>query len=158
MIKNVDPNTTVHFQNLDVQTESRPEKESKPVAVDVSDKIEISNEAKTTSQTSQTNKQASVRPSERSQIFADVFLANFKTHGLKEAFDIATAAVRSTFTVDNDFHGFSSGELDESIDKILKEYDVTGVAIQNGESPEIDKDGKPEVSAKITPESVDTYS
>ena len=157
MIKNVDPNATVRFQNLDVQTESRPEKETKSVAVSVSDKIEISNEAKTTSQTSQTNKQASIRPSERSQLFADVFLANFKTHGLKEAFDIATAAVRSKFSVDSDFHGFSSEESDDSIEKILKEYDITGVTSRTAENSGTDTESKSVESAEKTPDSLDTY-
>ena len=157
MIKNVDPNTTVRFQNLDVHTESRPVKETKTVTASVTDKIEFSNEAKTTSQTSQTNKQASIRPSERSQIFADVFLANFKTHGLKEAFDIATAAARSTFSVDNDFQGFSSEELDDSTIEFLEGLGQSDVSNRTGENSGTDTEDTSAESAEVKTDSVDAY-
>jgi len=124
MIKNVDPNAVVRFTNLDKHAGSKGGIEIKSVAASVSDKIEISNEAKTTSQTSQYNRKAALETPQRSKIFSDVFLANFKTLGIQAAFDLATSASRSAFSVDGSFLESSSEEPDDPIEKILEEYNT----------------------------------
>ena len=146
MIKNVDPNAVVRFTSLDKQAGGRHGIEIKSVAATVSDKIEISDEAKTTSQTSQYNRKAALEAPQRSKIFSDVFLANFKTLGIQAAFDLATSASRSAFSVDSSFLENSSEEPDDPIEKILK-----------GESSGMDENGTSEESKEVIIDSVDAY-
>jgi len=132
MVSNVSTNAVSRYPDLSRQAEEKAHIEFKNVTrIDV-DKIELSDEAKAASRfpvpksNESTQKQESttvdsqeqIDVGQRSKIFSDVFLANFGTLGIKQAFDLAVAAARSAFSVNGDFQGYASEDQEAEADKV----------------------------------------
>jgi len=77
-----------------------------------------------TQESSNFDSQLQLGSNQRSKIFSDVFLANLMSHGAKEAFRMAWEAVRSAFSVDGSFRGYSSEVSEEPLEKVLEEYNA----------------------------------
>jgi len=161
MVSNVSTNAVSRYPDLSRQAEEKARIEFNNVErIDV-DKIELSDEAKAASrfpapnsksgesavrqESASANSQEQIDIKRRSKIFADVFLANFGTLGIVQAFDLAVAASRSAFSVNGDFQGYVSEDQEKSLEKVLEEYESEA-------SGRLADD-----SAEITYDSVDAY-
>ena len=107
MVKNVNLNPVARLTTLERQAEIKTYSNSNPFDINIFDKVDISNEAKSASQVPLISSQGQSENNQRSKIFAGVFLANVNSHGIKGAYDLAWAAVRSEFSFDNDFPVYS---------------------------------------------------
>ena len=108
MVKNVNSTAVARPATLEKQVGIKSRDDYNPFDINVSDKVEISSEAKSTSQVPQSESQVQSEPIKGSNLFADVFLANVNTHGIKGAYDLAWEAVRSNSSDDSNFPAYSS--------------------------------------------------
>jgi len=121
MVKNVNPVTVARVATLEKQAAIKVGSGSNPFGFNVFDTVEISTGAKSASQAPQTKSQAQSEPSQRSSLFSDVFLSNVKAHGIIGAYDLAWSAMRSEFSIDNNYPAYSS-EKQESISIDISAY------------------------------------
>jgi len=107
MVKNVNSTAVARPATLEKQVGIKTSDGYNPFDINVSDKVEISSEAKS-SHVPQSESQVQSEPIKGSNLFADVFLANVNTHGIKGAYDLAWEAVRSNSSDDSNFPAYSS--------------------------------------------------
>ena len=121
MVKNVNSATVARLATPEKQAEGKSKNGSNPFDINVFDKVEISTEAKSASNVPQSKSQAQPESNKRSNLFSDVFLANVNTHGIKGAYDLAWAAMRSEFSISSDYPAHSS-EKQKSISIDISAY------------------------------------
>jgi len=117
MVKNVNSTVVARYATLEKQAEVKNNYGNNPFDINVYDKVEISADVKSASLAPQSKNQVPPEPVQRSNLFADVFLSNVNTHGIKGAYDLAWAAMRSEFSISRDFPVQASEKQDSlSID------------------------------------------
>ena len=108
MVKNVSSTAVARLTTLEKQVGIKSRDDYNPFDINVSDKVEISSDAKSTSQVPQSKSQVETEPKPRSNLFADVFLANVNKYGIKGAYDLAWEAIRNPNSTDSNIPAYSS--------------------------------------------------
>jgi len=121
MVKNIYPVAVANVATFERQAAIKSGIGSNPYGFNAFDTVEISTGAKSASQAPQTKSQVQSEPSQRSNLFSDVFLSNVKAHGIIGAYNLAWSAMRSEFSIDSNSPAYSS-EKQESISIDISAY------------------------------------
>jgi len=120
MISNVNFNASAPYSNVSRQPDEKALEVQSTVAVEATDKIEISNHAKSAVQ-------AQGR-SPASQYFMEVFSVNFWERGVSEAYEMALEALRASIVADNNDLEYFESLLGE---KLTDEYAKANFLIED---------------------------
>ena len=131
MVGSINVDLAARFQKHYKQAESSPRQENETTVLSTSDKVEISDEAKAASLNTHANSQTkntaqTLISHQRARIFSDVFLANFRAHGIKGAFDQAWAAMQAAYPQVIENQVPSTDTPEEPLEELLAEYENTG--------------------------------
>ena len=121
MVKKVNSVAVAPLATLEKQAVIKTGTGSNPFGFSVFDKVEISTDAKSASQAAQSKSQMKSESSQSSNLFANVFLTNVNAYGIKGAYDLAWAAMRSEFSINSDFSAYTS-EKQENVSIDISAY------------------------------------